>query len=139
MRLAPRYGITSSKHSSGRNWCSFSGKVKIKDGSQILQKNTKFTWRGLDLPQDDIGVFQYSPEPLDSKVIEYVPEQSRGCAQSVPSEMKRLRFKGCSTFLATKADLCDAWLLDRRAILNFAQISSFSHRYFIASAAYEPS
>jgi hypothetical protein len=95
MRLAPRYGITSSKHSSGRNWCSFSGKVKIKDGSQILQKNTKFTWRGLDLPQDDIGVFQYSPEPLDSKVIEYVPEQSRGCAQSVPSEMKRLRFKGC--------------------------------------------
>jgi hypothetical protein len=59
-------------------WCSFAGKVKIRDGSQILQKNTKFTWRGLDLPQDDIGVFQYSPEPLDSKVIEYVPERRIG-------------------------------------------------------------
>jgi hypothetical protein len=31
-------------------------------------------WRGLDLPQDNIAVFQYSPEPLESKVIEYVPE-----------------------------------------------------------------
>jgi hypothetical protein len=29
----------------------------------------------LDLPQDDIAVFQHSPEPLDSKVIEYVPER----------------------------------------------------------------
>jgi hypothetical protein len=59
-------------------WCSFSGKVKIKDGSQILQKNTKFSWRGLDLPQDDKGVFQYTPEPLVSKVIEYVPERRIG-------------------------------------------------------------
>ena len=56
-------------------WFPNCGYVKIRDGSQILQKNTKFTWRGLDLPQDDIGVFQYSPEPLDSKVIEYVPER----------------------------------------------------------------
>jgi hypothetical protein len=59
-------------------WCSFSGKVKIKDGSQILQKNTKFRWSGFDLPQDDIAVFQHSPEPLDSKVIEYVPERRIG-------------------------------------------------------------
>jgi hypothetical protein len=51
-------------------WCSFSGKVKIRDGSLILQKDTKFTWSGLDLPQDDIAVFQHSPEPLDSQVIE---------------------------------------------------------------------
>jgi hypothetical protein len=59
-------------------WCSFSGKVKIRDGSQILQQNTKFSWRGLDLPQDDIGVFQHSPEPLKSQVIEYVPERRLG-------------------------------------------------------------
>jgi len=95
MRLAPRYGINLVQAQQWPQLVLISGKVKIKDGSQILQKNTKFTWRGLDLPQDDIGVFQYSPEPLDSKVIEYVPEQSRGCAQSVPSEMKRLRFTGC--------------------------------------------
>jgi len=38
-------------------WCSFSDKVKIRDGSLILQKDTKFTWSGLDLPQDDIAVF----------------------------------------------------------------------------------
>jgi uncharacterized protein YndB with AHSA1/START domain len=59
-------------------WCSFSGKVKIKDDSPILQKNTKFSWSGLDLPQDDIAVFQHSPEPLDSQVIEYVPERRIG-------------------------------------------------------------
>jgi hypothetical protein len=59
-------------------WCSFSGKVKIRDGSQILQKNTRFSWIGLDLPQDNIAVFQHSPEPLDSKVIEYVPERRIG-------------------------------------------------------------
>ena len=35
-------------------WCPFSGKVKIKDGSQILQMNTKFSWRGFDLPEDTI-------------------------------------------------------------------------------------
>src|SRR5260370_18267194 len=30
-------------------WYPNSGKVKIMDGSQILQKNTKFTWSGFDL------------------------------------------------------------------------------------------
>jgi|GEM_PF-2478631 len=59
-------------------WCSFAGKVKIMDGSQILQKNTRFRWSGLDLPQDEIAVFQHSSEPLDSKVIEYVSERRIG-------------------------------------------------------------
>jgi hypothetical protein len=59
-------------------WCSFSGKVKIKDGSQILQKNTRFSWSGPDLPQDNAAAFQYPPEPLDSEVIEYVPESRIG-------------------------------------------------------------
>jgi hypothetical protein len=54
-------------------WCAFAGKVKIMDGSAILQKNTRFRWSGLDLPQDEIAVFQHAPEPLDSKVIEYEP------------------------------------------------------------------
>jgi hypothetical protein len=59
-------------------WCSFAGKVKIMDGSQILQKNTRFRWSGLDLPQNEIAVFQHSSEPLDSKVVEYVPERRIG-------------------------------------------------------------
>src|SRR5260370_38055115 len=58
-------------------WCSFSGKVKIKDGSPILQMNTKFSWRGFDLPEDTI-LFQYEPEPLDSKVVECVSERRIG-------------------------------------------------------------
>jgi uncharacterized protein YndB with AHSA1/START domain len=56
-------------------WCSYSGKVKIRGGSEILQKNTRFSWDGLDLPQDDVAVFQHSPESLDSQVVEYVPER----------------------------------------------------------------
>ena len=81
-------------------WCSFSGKVKIMDGSPILQKNTKFTWIGLDLPQDNIAVFQHSPEPLDSKVIEYVPE-------------RRISWYSCGT-ITDKGPLCctyHTWLL----------------------------
>ena len=59
-------------------WCSFSGQVKIMDGSAMLQKNTKFTWMGKDLPQDSATLSQYSPEPMVSKVIEYVPERRIG-------------------------------------------------------------
>ena len=55
-------------------WCPFSGKVKIRNGSQILEKNTRFSWSGLDLPQHNIAVFQISPQPLESEVTEYVPE-----------------------------------------------------------------
>jgi hypothetical protein len=59
-------------------WCSFSGKVKIWDRSPTLQKNTRFSWRGLDLPQDGAAAFRYPPKPLNSKVIEYVPESRIG-------------------------------------------------------------
>jgi hypothetical protein len=53
-------------------WYPNSGKVKINDGSQMLQKNTKFTWSGFDLPRDN-RFDSFSP-PLDSQVSEYVPE-----------------------------------------------------------------
>jgi polyketide cyclase/dehydrase/lipid transport protein len=59
-------------------WCPFSGKVVIQDGSPILQKNTKFTWRGFDLPQDDVPEYQHRSEPLHAKVIECVPEHRIG-------------------------------------------------------------
>jgi hypothetical protein len=75
MRLAPRYGIASSKPNCGRNGAHFL--AKIKDGSPILQMNTKFSWRGFDLPEDTI-LFQYEPEPLDSKVVECVSERRIG-------------------------------------------------------------
>lgn len=54
-------------------WFPDSGKVKIKDGSQTLQKNTKFTWSGTDLPLQNRWV-SFS-QPVDSKVIECVPER----------------------------------------------------------------
>jgi hypothetical protein len=38
------------------HWCPYSGKVKISGGSQVLQKNTRFTWFSSDLPQE-IGAF----------------------------------------------------------------------------------
>lgn len=60
------------------NWCPFSGKVVIQDGSPILQKNTKFTWRGFDLPQDILSEYQHRSEPLEAKVIECVPERRIG-------------------------------------------------------------
>jgi hypothetical protein len=61
------------------NWCPFSGNVVIRDGSPILQKNTKFTWRGLDLPQDSVPEGrEHLPQALDAKVIECVPERRIG-------------------------------------------------------------
>ena len=60
------------------NWCPFSGKVLIRDGSPILQKDTRFTWRGFDLPQDDIAEYQHRSEALEAKVIECVPESRIG-------------------------------------------------------------
>jgi hypothetical protein len=32
-------------------WCPYSGKVKIWGGSQVLQKNAKFSWLSSDVPQ----------------------------------------------------------------------------------------
>jgi hypothetical protein len=48
------------------------GNVKIKGGSQILQKNTRFSWIGFDLPLDNVRFESVSR--LNSKVVEYVPE-----------------------------------------------------------------
>jgi uncharacterized protein YndB with AHSA1/START domain len=57
-------------------WFPDCGNVRIKDGSQILQKNTRFTWSGFDLPR--YNRFESFPPPLDSKVVEYVPESRIG-------------------------------------------------------------
>ena len=60
-------------------WCPGVGKVKIKDGSQVLQKNTRFTWSGFDLSLDNTALpgLHVDP-PLASKVVEYVPESRLG-------------------------------------------------------------
>jgi uncharacterized protein YndB with AHSA1/START domain len=52
-------------------WFPSSGKVKVKGDSQMLQKNTKFSWSGFDLPLENR--FESFPRPTESKVIEYVP------------------------------------------------------------------
>jgi hypothetical protein len=57
-------------------WFRSSGKVKIKGDSQMLQKNTKFTWSGFDLPLENR--FESFPPPTDSKVIEYIPDSRIG-------------------------------------------------------------
>jgi hypothetical protein len=42
-------------------------------------KDTKFTWRGLDLPQDSVPEGrEYLPQTLDAKVLECVPERRIG-------------------------------------------------------------
>jgi hypothetical protein len=43
-----------------------------------LQKNTKFTWRGFDLPQDGLPEYQHRSEPLYAKVIECEHERRLG-------------------------------------------------------------
>jgi Polyketide cyclase / dehydrase and lipid transport len=98
-------------------WCSFAGKVKINGGSPILQKNTKFSWRGLDLPQDNIAVFQHSPEPLVSKVIEYVPERRIGWYSfGTPTEHDPL----CATY--------HTWLLTpigaKKCLVTFEEVAT---------------
>jgi hypothetical protein len=87
-------------------WCPFSGKVVIRDGSPILQKNTKFTWRGLDLPQDaNAGPFalEYSPKGrgLDAKVIECVPERRLGWYSSGIFTQHGLFYVSYHTWLIT--------------------------------------
>jgi uncharacterized protein YndB with AHSA1/START domain len=57
-------------------WFPSSGRVKIKGDSQMLQKNTKFSWSGFDLPLENR--FESFSPPTDSKVIEYVPESRIG-------------------------------------------------------------
>ncbi len=57
-------------------WFPSSGKVKLKGDSRMLQKNTKFTWSGFDMPLENR--FEAFPPPTDSKVIEFVPESRIG-------------------------------------------------------------
>ena len=57
-------------------WFPSSGKVKINGDYQMLQKNSRFTWSGFDLPLEHR--FASFPPPTDSKVIEYVPESRIG-------------------------------------------------------------
>ncbi|MBV8274866.1 MAG: SRPBCC domain-containing protein [Verrucomicrobia bacterium] len=59
-------------------WSPYSGKVTIKDGSQVLQKNTRFDWLSTDLPQN-FGMFAYiPPDRLDAQVVEFVPPNRLG-------------------------------------------------------------
>ena len=56
---------------------------------------------GLDLPQDEIAVFQHAPEPLDSKVVEYVPERRIGWySYGTPTSLGPL----CATYERRTAD-----------------------------------
>ena len=59
-------------------WCPFSGKVRIKGNSPVLQMNTRFSWYGLDLPQDGVAALDQVPDSLAGKVVEYVPESRIG-------------------------------------------------------------
>jgi Polyketide cyclase / dehydrase and lipid transport len=62
-------------------WCSFVKKVKIWGDSDVLEKGTQFWWRAYDLPQEGFavpGAGVVYPDPLSSKVFEYVPETRLG-------------------------------------------------------------
>ena len=59
-------------------WCPFSKKVKISGGSKILQKNTRFSWVGTDLPEDTLAIFDSASKTMFSEVVECVPESRLG-------------------------------------------------------------
>jgi hypothetical protein len=59
------------------HWCPYSGKVTIWGGSQVLQKNTKFTWVSSDVPQY-IAPYQMPADRVDGLVIECVPPNRLG-------------------------------------------------------------
>ncbi len=59
-------------------WYPIPGKVKIRGSSPILQKDTRFTWSGFDLPLD-VNVFgEFNHGDMDSTVFEYVPDSRIG-------------------------------------------------------------
>ncbi len=59
-------------------WLTNAGKVKIKGGSEVLQRHTRFTWSGFDLPLDS-GVFdEFFRHEVDSEVYECVPYSRLG-------------------------------------------------------------
>jgi hypothetical protein len=53
-------------------WYPNTGKVKIQGHSQILLKNTRFTWRAFDVSLDNVRFEAVTR--LDSQVVEYVPQ-----------------------------------------------------------------
>ena len=79
-------------------WYPEVGKVKIKDGSQILQQNTRFTWSGFDLPLDNR--FGFFPGPLESQVVECAPE----------SRISLVSYAGPTT-VGPLCDMYHTWLL----------------------------
>jgi uncharacterized protein YndB with AHSA1/START domain len=84
-------------------WCSFIKKVKIWGGSEVLEKDTRFLWNAYDLPQEGFSVpiqGAVSPEPLSSKVFEYVPQSRLGW-----------RSYGAPTVHGTLCETYHNWLL----------------------------
>ena len=59
-------------------WCPYAGKVKIWGGSQVLQKNTKFSWLSSDVPQLLPILGQVPPDKVDGLVIECDPPNRLG-------------------------------------------------------------
>jgi hypothetical protein len=59
-------------------WCPYSGKVKIWGGSQVLQKNTKFSWLSSDVPQLLPILGQVPPDKVDGLVVECDPPYRLG-------------------------------------------------------------
>jgi hypothetical protein len=65
-----------------------SGKVRIKGDSPTLQKDTKFTWSGLNLPLD-VPVFgEFNHTDLSSTVSECVPYSRLGWLSLDPSTIQ---------------------------------------------------
>jgi hypothetical protein len=62
--------VNAKRVTSRPAWETLTFKSFAIDGNNPTMTNS--------VPQDDIAVFQHSPEPLASKVIEYVPERRIG-------------------------------------------------------------
>jgi hypothetical protein len=60
------------------HWCSYCGKVTISGGSQVLQKNARFTWVSADIPQLLPILDQTPADRVDSLVIECDPPNRLG-------------------------------------------------------------
>jgi hypothetical protein len=60
------------------HWCPYSGKVTIWGRSQVLQKNSKFTWVSSDLPQQIPILGNYPADRVDGLVVEFVPPNRLG-------------------------------------------------------------
>jgi uncharacterized protein YndB with AHSA1/START domain len=60
-------------------WCAYSGKVTIRGGSDVLQKNTKFTWVSADVPQQlGLGLSLSQAQWVDALVVECDPPNRLG-------------------------------------------------------------